>query len=422
MDDFQKLGIALADARLLVEKFKANDNASELSDLLTSVRSKGPAKRKKVIRHYNVEFAWYDWCAPKKRYSVVQQKYGGGARKNKFSCDSTLKDLCKFAADLYFPNGKSAKKQYLSLMVTDMCSPDMTQIENMDMSLQEFIEMKSLKVVRFIFKTKFYSFNTSDDDDSDFQIAESTPAESTPKQGITNHTKAKNLNEESKAQNKNSHPVKSDAVQIREEQNEEFKKCLEIDREKDRQKKIEKEKKKEAEDRKLSHDQYLKQRQEARKSLLLPEPDLTDDCVLVVVNHMTLGRKERFFLSSENCESIYNWVGSLAPEPELFRVSMAPNIVIQPDWEISKVDRNVLVMFGIDSSDFTMDIYMNKNEDLSITESTPSGISTTEYSPSSGISTTTGLLCPVCSKRQAPGELEAHATNCAENKYLEVAI
>ena len=43
-------------------------------------------------------------------------------------------------------------------------------------------------------------------------------------------------------------------------------------------------------------------RQNTRKTLIPAEPSLREDCVLVQVNHLTLGRVQRF-------EEVYNWVG-----------------------------------------------------------------------------------------------------------------
>ena len=90
---------------------------------------------------------------------------------------------------------------------------------------------------------------------------------------------------------------------------------------------------------------------------MLQEPGLCEDSVLIVVNHLALGRKERFFFSNEKCESIYNWIGSLSLEPELFTLrSTFPGNVISPNAFVSTADRQVLMMEQSDTSDFSLDI------------------------------------------------------------------
>ena len=64
-----------------------------------------------------------------------------------------------------------------------------------------------------------------------------------------------------------------------------------------------------------------------RQSMLLPEPFMTEDTVLVCVWHMTLWKKQRFFYSQEKCTQIYHWIGSLSPEPEFFELRYIDRVV-----------------------------------------------------------------------------------------------
>ena len=73
--------------------------------------------------------------------------------------------------------------------------------------------------------------------------------------------------------------------EIRAFQDEEFRKSLEADIEKEEQKKRE---------------GYLKNLMAYRQSMLLPEPSMTEDAVLVCVWHMTLGKNSVFFIHKGN--------------------------------------------------------------------------------------------------------------------------
>ena len=42
-----------------------------------------------------------------------------------------------------------------------------------------------------------------------------------------------------------------------------------------------------------------------------PKPSLCENCVIVVVHHMNLGRSDKFFSNNNISETVYYWIGSL---------------------------------------------------------------------------------------------------------------
>ena len=58
----------------------------------------------------------------------------------------------------------------------------------------------------------------------------------------------------------------------------------------------------------------------------------------------------------ENIDVVYNWLGSLSPEPQLFKLSVGrPSNLLQPFDNLTKADRHIAIE-EVEHSDFTMDI------------------------------------------------------------------
>jgi len=105
-----------------------------------------------------------------------------------------------------------------------------------------------------------------------------------------------------------------DRRQLISEQNEEYCKSLETERELERRMRA-----------KLSEEASLLKRQVevmlARKDRVPEEPRQGEDRVVVRVRHLTFGVVERSFRPDTMLASIYDWVGSLDSTPEHFVLS-----------------------------------------------------------------------------------------------------
>ena len=166
--DFIDLGIGLADARLLVEKFVNKDKT--LAACVNQVRKKTDNKYMLLI----VEFGWQHWDINKKCYTTVSISNGGGTRRRKFARDTSLKDVIEAMKSVYFPNGKSLSKGRLSLLLSTFCSQDKVKIEDTDITVSQYIQSKYLKNCKFFLRTKPWTPGAFDDQmessgDSDFE-------------------------------------------------------------------------------------------------------------------------------------------------------------------------------------------------------------------------------------------------------------
>lgn len=443
-EDFKGMGIALADARLLVEKYKNAKRAEELASMVAAVRKEGIAnKKKKVNEKIKVEYSWHHFDSNKRKHTVVKSSSGGGVRSGEFNGNTTLSSMFEDMKTKYFPGGRN-KKGKIKDMECVLLGGDKENIDDLESTIACFIELKGLKTRKFYLQTKHKKFTDcyldsyldSDDSLNDFDIDVDGIFKSTPKEKSANREvnkklqliknkiksqdeaydaslaadekkeeeRIKKLREE---QDKTKHEVEQERMhrlQLIKSQNEAYDASLAADKNKGEERIM----KLREEQERTKREEALRLRQSKRRAHLLPEPSLNDDSVLVVVNHLHFGRKERFFLSTETCESIYNWIGSLSPEPELFELRMIPNTLVDPNWVITKVERNVLNMSKKETSDFTMDIDIN-------TSLLP------EDKPSCSYKNNDDLVCPVCSSKQPSQRLlELHATQCADDKYVEI--
>ena len=77
--------------------------------------------------------------------------------------------------------------------------------------------------------------------------------------------------------------------------------------------------------------QRLEEVQMQRESLVTNETASEESCINIHVRHISLGRIQRLFSTADNFRSVYNWVGSLHHEPELFRLFAVPSVLVKPE-------------------------------------------------------------------------------------------
>ena len=66
------MGVGLADARLLVEKYRSKTRAAELADMVAAVRRKSNNPKKKKSNMVTVVFMWYHWCCYQINFTYMQ--------------------------------------------------------------------------------------------------------------------------------------------------------------------------------------------------------------------------------------------------------------------------------------------------------------------------------------------------------------
>ena len=81
LEDFKSMSIAIADARLLVERFRVEKSQRELASIVASVRS----KPKKASDKTTVDLVWQHYDSKKKRFQNYNHTSWGRKPANKLS-------------------------------------------------------------------------------------------------------------------------------------------------------------------------------------------------------------------------------------------------------------------------------------------------------------------------------------------------
>ena len=109
ISNFEKIRIALEDARLLRQKIGNLERRRHLANTVPTVKASSSSvvgefrKEKSAV---SVGVSWHNWCRSRKRLVVVRRRYGGGTRTHKFGKCTTLDNIFHYSKDVYFSNGK----------------------------------------------------------------------------------------------------------------------------------------------------------------------------------------------------------------------------------------------------------------------------------------------------------------------------
>ena len=254
---------------------------------------------------------WHHWDSKLKRYKPVRLCNGGGLRRKLYSRLTALDIVLDDMVQVYFPGGRNTLCS-LNLVTTNFAGADMAVIDK-EMTVDRYLEIKALRIPKFILQTRTQSiFNichsSSSSSESDFEI----------NRDFTRMRKNKKSHSHSTPRSDNDMVTKNNESDVM---------------------------------------SFLMTRQDHRKDLVPNEPDLTEDCTLIVVKHVSLGTMQRFFRSDEKIEAVYHWIDSLAAEPELFTLKFnQQDVVVQPEEFVSIAENQILKMNSTYVSDLTMDI------------------------------------------------------------------
>ncbi|XP_057309218.1 uncharacterized protein LOC130647391 isoform X3 [Hydractinia symbiolongicarpus] len=420
--DFEEMGVGLADSRLLMQKFLYELKKDQLKSIVSSIRQ-GSSKRRVESKckssTISIEFSWqnFEKKGYKNKYSTVRIGQGGGLRRNKFTRDTLLSQVLEHLRSVFFPNGESKEHGSISLMRVTLIGTLNENIEDLSISLQTYIDKNSLKTIKFYLQTKSLSLALmegihSDSSGDDFEInnkvrrKESTSLVGYDVENISSDEQQKNGNSDAKerkqiiieqdreyallvAENFKKENQKASALKSLErrqlliDQDEKFAQSLAKDKEK--------EKLKSDKENEVTLGQGNKLRLEG---LVAEEPTLQEDCILLTVNHIERGRVQRLFLSCSKFQQVYIWIGSITESSRNFVLSFSPTTYIKPEELVTVADNKVVSM--------TWEIHaVFKLDDDTVAHSSK-------------------ICCPVCGKQQSLKEIEAHTAACAENTYIDL--
>ena len=416
------MGVALADARLLLERFQDQLNAKELKEIVESIRSGSkkhlPAKKAKKT-DISVEFTWQAYSKKKRKYITVRITDGGGLRRKQFQRDTKLENIFSHIKSTFFPHNKSKKHGSMALLDLKLVG---TLYENLklDQTIDCYMTANSLRQCKLIMRSKplsvfssLYSHSSEEDEQLPILSSDDDFAHDKriPKDTATVTLKDKQTENSNYLEKVRNEQLK-DRRSIINTQNEEFEQSLQTDKLKDK-------KKKEHNERNREHSLRI----ENMKLLLKEEPTLHDDCVLVVVKHISLGRIQRFFLS-ENCfAQVYAWIHTMCKEPEYFSLCIErPGNLVFPHENVKKAEHTIVMMNIEEKQFFQLNSLhcLPSLPSLPITSTPISPIAKDDIAIEEMPCCSNFLRCPICNTKQSPSTIEAHAARCADQTYVEV--
>ena len=84
--------------------------------------------------------------------------------------------------------------------------------------------------------------------------------------------------------------------------------------------------------------------QQIRKNRVPQEPDIQEDHIVMSIRHSALATRRRIFRSDAKMNNVYDWVGSLSPEPMFFKFFCNNTAAIPPSDAASKYALTTLNM------------------------------------------------------------------------------
>lgn len=305
--------------RALLEAFlsrnKEKNRAKSKSKCRTS-SIKEPLKQKMK----KVHFGWKHFKEEQQTYTLVPLVKGGGSRVVEMALTSSKTDIYQTCKNLFFPEGNSifGNEDDMLFSLTNFKGEKIEESvkvgrEYIPFNLCNYMEAHKIRTVRLYLQTR--KIDSSDDDD-DLPSAFEQNQEGLL---IGPHLERQSL----VSQNQESSLIGSTAERqlLVSEQDKEYQESLKAD-----------ERKAVLSTRKNEESKRKKRIQNARADRVVPEPD--DEFVTVKVRHITMGLQSRKFPKTSRMAAVYDWAGSLSPDPENFTINHM-GVVQKPSEELS---------------------------------------------------------------------------------------
>lgn len=316
----------------LKSKFAGKKNTSKAT-------KKEPEKLHHKSTDRKVEVGWRHFDSAKNRHIAVRMAKGGGSRTISVPLNASVEELLVLFKNVFFPESKCFFGE-ISQMKFTLASFKCEEIGDKDFTVLKYMEHHKLSKIKFYLLSSRLEGNeiipVSDSDDELPCMFESPcDSPSTSKSSLIGSTEERKCSKE--------------------QQDAEFLASLEKDEVKDLQKRKELQQLQE----KAMEQENLRR---ARKRKVPSEPDPSDPHVQVSVRHLTLGVQTRKFSNSCEVSAVYNWIGSLNPNPEHFTLSMCGIPILDPALPITVVDRSMVNMAEYEAAPFADDIIPNCEE------------------------------------------------------------
>jgi hypothetical protein len=366
----KELGVRLSlkahcEKRIKNEQYTKSNNEKDerkrrlLEEIINPKKRKARSVSKKVSNpkpsnrsvSRSVLMGWIHSGKDKKSKRVGLEK-GGGTRTLTATTETTYEDLIKSGKEWFFPKGKSqfGSENEMNFGLADFQRKTLEkEDEDVSFTVGNYAEKNGFKSRIRVYLTsasKLAETINSDDssegeDDDLFPRLTSTQisTELWPEQPdrIDNDEYEDEIIEQNTLIG-----TRDERSALLSEQDHAYLESLRQDEEKDNARKLLLEKE-------LKNVERQEQLRSIRESRLLPEPEISEDHVLVSVRHITEGVVTRAFYATTSMIQLYDWVGSLQLVPEHFKlVSPITGKVWLPEDRVSEASRWILNMIECD--------------------------------------------------------------------------
>ena len=113
INDFEKMGTALADVRMFCQRFCNTEKVRELSEIISAVSRHSSSVSTKV-KKIAVDVSLHIWSGTVKKYITTRIGKRGGIRTNKFDRTDLLEDIFHYFKKVFFPSGRTRGKLSLN--------------------------------------------------------------------------------------------------------------------------------------------------------------------------------------------------------------------------------------------------------------------------------------------------------------------
>lgn len=299
---------------------------------------KGKMAKKNGQATLKFEFGWKNWI-PGRGFVQQKKNSGGGTRSYSVPRHATLDDCQDIAVNLFFPNGKSpvGPVEEMNIAMGNFSGEFIIFKRDGDQPFQftaeKYKQITGLPVPRLYLLTRKQDHESEEEHSEDDLMTPTFEEKAASPQTTLSLDESDGLIGTSKE---------------RQEYFEDLEKAVKASLEAD------KEKEKVKEERKASLDvevriakeqaerlERLRQSRELRCPL---EPSSNDPRARVSVRHNVLGVVTRAFDPNGTISGIYDWVGSLSPTPEHFRLTTFPSSTLYPEDRIVTVKNTIINM------------------------------------------------------------------------------
>ncbi|CAB3990884.1 Hypothetical predicted protein [Paramuricea clavata] len=333
----KEMGLSKAGDRLsLKERRKKNKAKSKSKNSTSSIKEPLKPKFKKVY------LEWKHFKEQEQAYTLVPLVKGGGSRVVEMPLTSCKTDIYQTCKNLFFPEGNSifGNEDDMLFSLTNFKGEKVEESikvgrEFIPFNLCNYMEAHKIRTVRLYLQSRKIDGSDDDDDllssvfDHDLNQEGSLIGSHIERQSLVSRNQESSLiNSTLDMQSLVSPNQESSLIgstlqrqSLASEQDKEYQESLKAD-----------ERKAASRERENQESKRKKRIQNARADRVVPEPD--DEFVTVKVRHITMGLQSRKFPKTSRMAAVYDWAGSLSPDPENFTIYHL-GVVQKPSEELS---------------------------------------------------------------------------------------